>query len=697
MIPRPIPVMLLTPLLITTSARAGGDPIPVCDPPKLIGLLDDFRDPNAITIDGDYAYIIDDFDRFSIIDISDPTNPRRLSRIDAYTDAFSIAINGDAAYLINNNQIGIFNIEDKADPWFRRWFSLNGSEALPRSDSHIFLSEYALNIERPLAPAVDPYTTPFPFIEEPTIVLGDELFTSDLSRYNISNPLGPTLTFDNLFSLPFFEPEYTRYESPIFISSGEGRDLVFATNIPTEQFIAISMIDNPPYYDATIRSGLIYALNANDDTLTVIAPDSAGLNTIATFGEDDGISRPRFIRQLGDYFLILSENQLGIYEIPTNPIASTPTIAPPTFLERVSDTIIAGTERINPGPGTINLIDTSSPSTQRNMGLLPAPTQSRLNNGMASIATNLFVADDQFGLNQYDLSDPANPLQIATYDTGIVQSQRTRDIDILDNLALVADSRNGIISYVINADLSLTQAGHLPSSDPLQRVTILGDLAFACSNFHAYLIDISDPTQMSIISTLEPHGGEPPNYLTAQRVGDLLYTAEYDNGYRIIDITDPADPVEIAQFDADITTPDGTYQAFAYDILVEDNLLYIALSSGGFAIFENSNIFAPVLLTHIAPGLPQSTTQVRFREFIKDGNNLYIAAGEAGLRTYSLDGCSLPCSVDFNNDGSLNFFDVTIFIEAFINTEPSADLNNDGVFNFFDVFEFIAAYQAGCP
>ena len=57
-----------------------------------------------------------------------------------------------------------------------------------------------------------------------------------------------------------------------------------------------------------------------------------------------------------------------------------------------------------------------------------------------------------------------------------------------------------------------------------------------------------------------------------------------------------------------------------------------------------------------------------------------------------------PCLADFNDDGLVNFFDISAFIAAFNAQDPSADVAAPfGVFNFFDISTFIAAYNAGCP
>lgn len=55
------------------------------------------------------------------------------------------------------------------------------------------------------------------------------------------------------------------------------------------------------------------------------------------------------------------------------------------------------------------------------------------------------------------------------------------------------------------------------------------------------------------------------------------------------------------------------------------------------------------------------------------------------------------CVMDLNDDGGIDFFDVSIFIVAFQGHDPLADWNGDGAFDFFDVSGFLKDYQGGCP
>ncbi len=55
------------------------------------------------------------------------------------------------------------------------------------------------------------------------------------------------------------------------------------------------------------------------------------------------------------------------------------------------------------------------------------------------------------------------------------------------------------------------------------------------------------------------------------------------------------------------------------------------------------------------------------------------------------------CPADLTGDGLLNFFDISAFLMAFADADPSADFTGDGLFNFFDISDFLAAFAAGCP
>ncbi len=56
-----------------------------------------------------------------------------------------------------------------------------------------------------------------------------------------------------------------------------------------------------------------------------------------------------------------------------------------------------------------------------------------------------------------------------------------------------------------------------------------------------------------------------------------------------------------------------------------------------------------------------------------------------------------PCLADVNDDGELDFVDISVFLAAYANMEAEADFNSDGEFDFSDISVFITSYTDGCP
>jgi len=56
-----------------------------------------------------------------------------------------------------------------------------------------------------------------------------------------------------------------------------------------------------------------------------------------------------------------------------------------------------------------------------------------------------------------------------------------------------------------------------------------------------------------------------------------------------------------------------------------------------------------------------------------------------------------PMPADLNQDGILDFFDISAFLASFSAHDPIADFTADGQFDFFDISAFLTAFSAGCP
>ncbi len=85
-----------------------------------------------------------------------------------------------------------------------------------------------------------------------------------------------------------------------------------------------------------------------------------------------------------------------------------------------------------------------------------------------------------------------------------------------------------------------------------------------------------------------------------------------------------------------------------------------------------------------------ATTALRFTANGDESNDRWFVDAVAVTTEFIEDNCN----PDLNDDGILDFFDVSAFLGGFA---AGDDYNNDGVTNFFDVSLFLSEFNAGCP
>lgn len=659
-----------------------------CEPPVLVGSLGGLSYPVAVTVEGDYAYIAQSDDSLVIVDLSDPNNPTLLAHADdlpiQVNDETRIIINQTAAYVDDS----IINIEDKTDPWFMR----SGVLPLTVTNGYIYYPDgnFAFNVTRPFAPGLDIFTDPlFEFQDEPAGIVDGLLVTTGLERYDISDPLAPVLVAEDPF-VPDRDDVY-RHEPPHFIVNADnGMNRLHTFQQPLGRFTNDQVAVGGD--DFTVRGDIIFSLS---EGLQISAVGDPPL-PLASFTDDPILASARFIRPLGAYFLVVGPDTLAVYDIPTNPVGGVRTSSHTSFVELMGDTAVLSTGNITATVFTASVVDISNPRDPRWLAELPVAEPF----GLASINDTVFVAGKNEGLLAFDLSNPAQPVLSATYNTSIDQAgtPNTRDIFISGHHAYVTDRNSGLTTYTINPDQILTPISILSLNQAAQRVRVQGNLAFVSGFRELFIVDIANPESPVILSTIDELPGSNNFIQTAVMQDKLLYTADENEGYRVHDISNLTNPVQLAHYTLDDLPPAAVGVPEVYDLSIRNNLLYVAASRRGLAIYDNTDPFNPILLRHTEPNADGTTANIaRYRDLKFRDNLLFTSAGEAGLRIYDLNDCAGPCTADLNADGVLNFFDVSLFLVAFANNEPSADLEPDGNFNFFDIARYLNAFDAGCP
>lgn len=90
-------------------------------------------------------------------------------------------------------------------------------------------------------------------------------------------------------------------------------------------------------------------------------------------------------------------------------------------------------------------------------------------------------------------------------------------------------------------------------------------------------------------------------------------------------------------------------------------------------------------------------TAIAFGDLNADGRN-DLAIGYSGDTCVRVFFAQVPaCVADLTGEGTLDFFDVSAFLNAYNAMDPIADFTGEGVFDFFDVSAFLNAFNAGCP
>lgn len=132
------------------------------------------------------------------------------------------------------------------------------------------------------------------------------------------------------------------------------------------------------------------------------------------------------------------------------------------------------------------------------------------------------------------------------------------------------------------------------------------------------------------------------------------------------------------------------FSVVIYDIETSGAVQITAFDGDDQPIFDSGPLSATKLNQH------QFSTQ-----FDPPARTVYIhALNQDGLMLSPIDISYSPltCNLaDLNDDGELDFIDISAFLSAYGAGDPLADLNNDFNYDFLDISAFVSAYSDGCP
>jgi hypothetical protein len=362
-----------------------------------------------------------------------------------------------------------------------------------------------------------------------------------------------------------------------------------------------------PHYVAV--SGHFALVASWQDGLRVV--DVSDPSTATEVGSLDGIYAT-VVAGIGGYAYVLSGNRFLVVELGDG---STPQIRGSVNIGTSGGIAVAGgTAYVAQGSGMVS-IDVTDPSMPRILDRLVIPA------GASSIAVRsglAFVASGSGGLRVVDISNPEHLIELSTLDV----PGEAWDIAVDGEFAFIASGLEGL--QVV--DVSVPDYPYYPyesfaGAPRAYRIGRNTDHVYISGSDDITVYDVEDPDNPVQVSNTEaePHG----SWMNAV-IGDFVYYTARDSTeitLRVLDFSDSASPIEVARLLAPSIIQDfevvGTTAYAAYATRLDRPPYF----DSGLWILDISNPAAPVEVGTYAPD------GFVAREITISGQHAYVADG----------------------------------------------------------------------
>ena len=329
-------------------------------------------------------------------------------------------------------------------------------------------------------------------------------------------------------------------------------------------------------------------------------------------------------------------------------------------------------------PAAIRAIDLTTGTVLSEIGMLDIT-------GAPLEAQELLIEGDRLyllpSLMVIDISDPEQPEILGQ---GPSQPSGSRAA-VQDGILYVIASAFQVRIYDCTEPSSIALIGQLSvfNNGTFEDIESTNDgrIIFGKGQGGVAIYDSSDPGTLSLLGRAQ---GFTAN--DVQVIGDNIYAAVASgrgSGITGVSMATPETPSII-----------GSY-SYPSSVIWEHTGAMQSIGTGAIAYIleeDRIDIFDVSTPSSIQLDTSISSRTARMASF----RGSLLLATEDGIQLYEFPSLA-TCPADFNDDGVLNFFDVSQFIVAYSSMDPIADLTGDGSFNFFDVSAFLTMFTTGCP
>ena len=214
------------------------------------------------------------------------------------------------------------------------------------------------------------------------------------------------------------------------------------------------------------------------------------------------------------------------------------------------------------------------------------------------------------------------------------------DAEVVDNILIVSAMIQGIEIYDITNPTELNHIAHFTLSGgggggtKSNCVSASGSYAYFTSSNGVYVINISNPSDPLNNGSIPGTGSLILENLKVK--DDVLAVCAHEDGVLLYSLSNPSNPSYSATIPTENAWAVELSNGYAY-IADEDNLLVVDIS----------NINLPVMVTTIEAGNA-------IKDVLIDDNLLYIALGSDGINIYDISDSSFPIFLDNNNTSTLS-------------------------------------------
>lgn len=384
-----------------------------------------------------------------------------------------------------------------------------------------------------------------------------------------------------------FYRSYYRFESPVF--SYEYTTAFAACVRPDGTLGAVSAV-----YDTDRRETITPMIG------TRLEPKDTGARGLERVGAVAGSNFGLQVAVEGDYAYVAGYFGLDVIDV-SNP--AEPTVVGhvngsinDVKIVRVGDTVVAYASPTD--SGRTSIIDVTDPTSPRRVGSIGEFSHSLFVTPGPS--PRLYLATYTSTIPVYDVSNPLVPVRLG----GIPvpgSAAGIHDIHIAGDRVYAMKTYDGVVAMEVTDDLGaprllgthLTSYSHAGWEGTIggRKVFIHGDEGLTGTTDGAAFLRVldADPMSPTFMQELSRYRSRPEIGIhNIQLVGDRAYIAYYQDGVRVVDLSDVTNPREVAYYNT--WQPDDSGDPFegSVGISVVNGLIYVANLPGGLLILRET-------------------------------------------------------------------------------------------------------------